>query len=188
MRIAAVALVLAAFAPSLSAQVLSPQYPGGYQPRFDEQKDRDLEEQEPSLPPYPVEAKLVRIDTGPVSAFDFFVDADSVTVGRDGVTRYTLVARSRSGATNVSYEGIHCGKFERKVYAFGREDHTWGLARRSEWESISRTDGNRQRATLAEDFFCSPSGIARSADDAVLALRRGESRQGSASEFRDRPR
>src|SRR5262249_9572485 len=127
----ALVAILAAPAP---AQVLAPQYPGGYKPQFEE--DKPWDEQKWSLPPYPVMDGLVGFDVGPASSFRFYVDPASISVGNDGVIRYTLVARSASGALNVSYEGIRCASGERKLYAFGREDKTWAPARNAEWVQI----------------------------------------------------
>jgi hypothetical protein len=164
-------IALAQFSLSAAAQVLAPQYPGGFKPQFDE--DKPFEEQQASLPAYPVAESLIRIDVGPATAFEFFVDPASVSVGKDGVIRYTLVARSSSGAMNVSYEGIRCASGERKLYAFGRADKTWAPARRSDWARISSAQVNRQHATLADEFFCPVRGAVRSDEEAVAALKRG---------------
>jgi hypothetical protein len=131
------------------------------------------QEQKAQLPAYPKPENLVQF--GVVStSFEFFVDDASVTVAQDGVVRYTLVARSSSGAMNVSFEGIRCDTHERKLYAFGRFDGTWMQARRSEWGYISRGQSGSQHAVLAGDFFCLPGGRARTAEEAVQALRLGK--------------
>jgi len=169
MRFAGVILVLLPFASV--AQVLAPQYPGGYKGNFEE--DRPWEEQKAVLPPYPKSENLIKVDVGTATSFEFFVDATAVAVGQDGVVRYTLIARSHSGAMNVSYEGIRCKTRERKLYALGRGDNTWSLARDSRWAPIIGSRANRQQATLADDFFCQFGGIARTAEEAVRALRRG---------------
>jgi hypothetical protein len=123
------------------------------------------------LPPYPKEANLLRIYVGSATPFAFLVDRASVSVGQDGIVRYTLVARSSSGATNVSYEGMRCETYESKTYAFGRSDGTWVQARNQQWSSYSRyqTDWH---LVLADDFYCSVRG-ARTAEEAVQALVRG---------------
>jgi hypothetical protein len=161
---------LAQLAGAAAAQ--DPQYPGGYRPQFEE--DKPWEEQKWALPPYPAEGDLVRFDVGNNSAFQFFVDSKSVSVDKDGVVRYTLVARSASGALNVSYEGIRCESHERKLYAFGRADRTWAQARNAEWARIAsaKTYPNNQHAVLAEEFFCPAQGGVRNTEDAIASLRR----------------
>jgi hypothetical protein len=163
---------LAVLAGPASAQVLAPQYPGGFTPQFDE--DKPWEEQKESLPPYPAQERLVAFEVGPTTSFRFFVDPASVSVGKDGVVRYTLVARSTSGASNISYEGIRCTSRERKLYAFGRADKTWAPARSAQWASIpsAKISPNNQHAALADDFFCAAGGPVRTADEAVAALKR----------------
>ena len=132
------------------------------------------EEQKTRLPPYPKPENWVPIYVSPATTFEFFVDRASVSVGQDGVVRYTLVARSSSGATNVGYEGIRCQTFERKLYAFGRFDGAWSQARDPRWVRISRGQANRQHAALAEDFFCyQQGGPVRTSEEAVQALQRG---------------
>jgi len=175
-RRAALALALAGIVGTVSAQPTVPQYPGGFKPQFDE--DKPWEEQKSSLPAYPADRDLVRFDVGPTSVFDFFVDSNSVSVGKDGVVRYTLVARSPSGALNVSYEGIRCDTRQRKLYAFGRSDKTWAQARSADWVHIpdlASAPGNHQ-AALADEFFC-VRGTAQSADAAVKALKTASRRR-----------
>ena len=160
--------MLALLAGPVSAQVLVPQYPGGYKPQFEE--DKPWEEQKWSLPAYPAVESLIGFDVDRTNSFQFFVDPASVSVGKDGVVRYTLVARSASGASNVSYEGIRCASRERRLYAFGRADKTWAPSHNSDW---ARFSFSAQHVTLADEFFCPARGAVRTAEEAVAALKRG---------------
>jgi len=125
------------------------------------------------LPAYPRPDNLARIYVGPTTIFEFYVDTTSLSVTQTGIVRYTLVARSPSGAMNVSYDGIRCDTRERRSYAFGRFDGTWMQARNLQWVPIGRTQAESQYATLADDFLCPQGGRVRSAEEAVLALKRG---------------
>jgi hypothetical protein len=125
------------------------------------------------VPSYPKPENLLRFHTGFATAFEFFVDAASVSVGRDGIVRYTLIARGESGAANVSYEGMRCLPLERKSYAFGRSDGTWSPAKLARWVPVSGTQGYQHYAALAEEFFCPMDRPVRTAGEAVRALRRG---------------
>jgi CNP1-like family protein len=140
-------------------------------PVSDDFDGKPWESQKALLPPYPKDANLIRFYVGPPLPFAFFVDPASVAVGRDGVARFALVARSTSGATNASYEGIRCETYERKVYAYGRSDESWTQARNSHWIPMTRLQAN-PHAALADDFFCSERRI-RSAEEALQALARG---------------
>ena len=138
-----------------------------------ESEGQSWDEQKPQLPPFPKEENLVRIQVDGGLSFDFFVDLESVSVGRDGVVRYTLVARSDGGATNTAYEGIRCKGRERKLYAFGRADKTWSAARNPQWALISDLPANRIQATIHDSLFCPARIIVRDAEEARMALRRG---------------
>ncbi|HET7766160.1 MAG TPA: CNP1-like family protein [Burkholderiales bacterium] len=138
----------------------------------DELEGKSWEVEKAFLPSYPKGENLVPIYVGRALPFSFFVDRVSVTVGRDGVIRYTLVARSASEATNVSYEGIRCQTYEHRVYGFGRSDGTWAQARNSQWIPIGRLSVS-PATSLADDLFCSERGRVRTTDEAQQALARG---------------
>jgi len=153
-----------------AAAIAQPVQRFDYTPDFEE---RAWEEQQAQLPPYPKQENFIRINLGDGASFDFFVDVASIGIGKDGVVRYTLVAKSSSGALNVSFEGIRCSTRERKLYGFGRADGTWAKARLSDWVTITRVQVNVQHVALADDYFCPKRGIVQSVDEAVTALRRG---------------
>ena len=129
--------------------------------------NKTWEEQKASLPPFAKTENLAPIYVGP-TAFEFLVDTTSISVNEDRAMRYTLIARSSSGAMNVSYEGIRCKTYERRLYALGRSDGAWSQARNSKWVPIR----GAQYATLADDFFCDKRGQARAAEDVVDLLKR----------------
>jgi hypothetical protein len=141
-------------------------------PLTDELEGKPWEAQKKLLPPPPKDASLIPFYVGPAIPFAFFVDRASVGVGQDGVVRYTLVARSASGAMNISYEGIRCRSSERRVYAFGGPDEAWMQSSNSQWTPIFRLSGDAQ-AVLASDFFCTERGPVRTTEEALRALARG---------------
>ena len=124
------------------------------------------------LPPFPNPSDLVRFDTGPTSSFDFFIDPKSLSVDKDQVIRFTVVAKS-AGATNIAYEGLRCPGRERKVYAYGRPDGTWREASNPDWVRISAAPGEQYRFMLYQQYFCPGRYPIRSAAEGVDALRRG---------------
>lgn len=125
-----------------------------------------------SLPDAPVAERLVEVKLAPTERYRLYVDPASLTVGSDAVVRYVAVVVSPSGARSVNFEGIRCATGERRLYAFGHSDGTWGQARGSEWKTIRR-GVNRYESTLAEEFFC-PEGVSvRTPEEAIGALRAG---------------
>jgi len=125
-----------------------------------------------NLPAPPKKENLLSFYVSPTATIDFSVDAKSLSVDKDGVVRYTLVATSRAGATNISYEGIRCQSAEKKLYAFGQSDGSWSRARRDAWDVIRESGANRQHATLALEYFCDGGGVAGKAETIVERLRR----------------
>jgi hypothetical protein len=135
--------------------------------------DKPWEEQKQQLPGYPEEKNLRQIDVGPVTSFRFFVDTESINVGIDDAVRFSLVARSDSGATNVTYEGLRCKSQERKIYALGRQDGTWVAARNPAWVGLGRQFVNPVQIVLYEDYFCPGRLIVTNLSEAVDAVKYG---------------
>lgn len=133
------------------------------------------------LPPAPKAENLLPFYVSPTATQSFAVDSKSLSVGTDGVVRYTLVSVSKGGAKNVSYEGIRCATFEKKIYAIGQDDGTWSRSRQDKWEGIVRGYANRQHAALAMDYFCSNLAVA---SDAKEMLRRLKSQDTLTGELR----
>jgi len=142
--------------------------------RADEDEERPTwQENEVQLPAFPQNEKLIPFEVSATTNNRFLIDGDSLSVGSDGVLRYTLVVVSPSGAQNISYEGMRCATGERRVYALGRADRTWSKARSDRWQTISENTLNRHYAALFSDYFCHIDVRLRDADDARRALRHG---------------
>lgn len=138
----------------------------------------EFEEEKPwvevaaQLPPYPKAENLIPFDVSAATRNRFFVDAASISVGSDGVVRYTVVVEAAGGAKNVSYEGLRCASGERRLYAYGHPDGNWSKARNAGWEPVKFRSLLSYHKALFEDHFC-PDGISvRDAEQAVQSLRR----------------
>jgi hypothetical protein len=141
---------------------------------FDEDYDdesKPWQEIAVQLPPAPKNEDLLPFYVSPTATQKFFVDAKSISVGSDNVVRYTLVSISQEGAKNISYEGIRCATFEKKVYAIGQEDGSWVRSRRNQWDGIIRGYANRQHAALAKDYFCENTTVAGKAEAIVYRIK-----------------
>jgi hypothetical protein len=125
------------------------------------------------LPEYPKPDNLMEFYVSAATANKFFVDAKSLSVGADGVVRYTVVVRAPGGANNVSFEGIRCQTRERRLYAFGRADGTWAGARGKEWVGIRPGGPSGYQAVLSKEYFCPGGTPIYRAEEGVEALRRG---------------
>ena len=148
----------------------------GAQPKTDweeKQEARDWKEIELKLPALPKADALIEFFVSSATSFKFFVDPLSLSVGADGVVRYTLVARSPSGAENVSYEGIRCGGAGLyRVYAFGNGG-AWSKSTLAEWRQIEPREVQRWRNELRGRYFCPHGAPIFTAAEGLDALRRG---------------
>lgn len=126
-------------------------------------------EEKLALPAYPGARDLIEFSAGPTSEFRFFIDPASLSVGADRVVRFTLIARSPTGAETVSYEGIRCASSEVRLYAIGR-DGAWAR-RTGEWRKFQA--GQRWHYVLADEYFCPLQAAIGNRDEGLDALRRG---------------
>ena len=137
----------------------------------EEQEKLNWKEGDVRLPPYPRDADLIEFAVSSGTSFRFFVDAASLSVGQDGVVRYTLVARSPSGASTVSYEGIRCNSKSYKVFAQGAGG-AWS-PRQSDWRFIEAKTIQRWHNVLYFEYLCPRHRPIETAAEGVEALRRG---------------
>ncbi len=120
---------------------------------FDEDK-KPWKEIGSKIPPYPRPENLVPFEGGGASPHRFFIDAQSLSIGEDGVVRYTLLVRTAGGATNVSFEGMRCETREQKYYALGRADGSWMRARDPQWRRLVTQSVNRHHDVLYAEVLC----------------------------------
>lgn len=148
-------------------------------PTYIEENEGFVEEQwkeaEVALPAFPAEADLVEFYVGPTQTSRFFIDSSSLSVGQDGVIRYTLVTKTPGGARNIVYEGLRCATREKRLYAMGHADQTWTRPRRSDW---SRIGGGAGRISAVHDqllkvYFCANGAKVLKPEDAIALLKRG---------------
>lgn len=125
------------------------------------------------LPTFPRQENLARVQGGSASPHSFFVDTSSISVGDDGVVRYTAVTRTEGGATNVTYEGMRCETREGKLYATGHADGTWTRARDTSWQRIVLRDLKPYTFYLYQEVFCPSRTQPTPLWDAVNALKTG---------------
>lgn len=119
-----------------------------------------------ALPAYPRERELMEFEGAPTSELRFFIDPASISV-QDRVVRYTLVARSSTGTTNVSFEGMRCETGEVRIYALGREGG-W-LRSSADWRRIRPG----WHSVLYREYFCPQREPIASAREGIDSLRRG---------------
>jgi hypothetical protein len=146
----------------------------GFSALFDDEFDeKPWEEIEVQLPAFPETENLIPFKVGAITDTRFLIDEKSISVGSDEVIRYTLVVISSLGAQNISFEGMRCTTWERRVYAFGRADRTWSKARSNKWGRV-QGGSNSHHVALIADYFCAIGQKSiMTPEEAVRALRYG---------------
>jgi len=129
------------------------------------QEPEPWKEAEVALPPNFSTDKLVTVDIEDRSSFTYGIDPDTLSVGADGVVRYVFVARSRSGAVNVLYEGVRCDAAEVKVYGrWDPDSEKWRTSSTDEWQAMDTRGSTRRALKLAQTGLCdgrAPNGSPR---------------------------
>jgi hypothetical protein len=134
-------------------------------------KDTSWKEGETTLPPWPKDGDLVEFQVDdPSSPFRQYIDGRNITVGRDGAVRYTLVIESRSGARNVSFEGLRCtpqGSF--RIFAYGSNGRF--VETDDEWRKIQGLPNDKIHRDLHKLILCIPRKFKpRSKKDMIRAM------------------
>jgi outer membrane murein-binding lipoprotein Lpp len=120
-----------------------------------DRKSNWVENKVDALPPLPQDANLLPFDVSGNTPLHFAIDRNSLTVGDDGVVRYTVVVTSPSGARNVNYEGIRCDTYEWRQYAGLNADHDgWDTTVANGFTRIENGTLNAYQAALYQDYFC----------------------------------
>lgn len=159
-ELAALAL-LAGMACGASAQILSDEPPPWV-------------ESETVLPTLLRTAGLIPIAIQGTS-LRFGIDPQSVSVGKDGVIRYVVVATSASGALNAMQEGVRCMTRQVKTYARYSASSGWRAAEGADWRPLTTgVAATRHSAVIAGSGLCgydADPGQVRSAAQVLKDLR-----------------
>ena len=138
-------LVCALLLAGCAAKTQAPAATGGE----DSWKEADT----PTPPAYSV-TRLLPIDGIRGSSLTFGVDPTTLSIGQDGVVRYVMIARSTTGAHNVSFEGIRCSTAEIKIYARVNAAGNWERVKSADWSSMWDAREPRYALQLARQGVC----------------------------------
>jgi len=122
-------------------------------------KDLPWKERSLELPAWPRSSRLqeVEITYGGGGGNRYFIDLDALSVGDDGVVRYTVVIGE--GGNNVYYEGIRCETRTYTTYAYGTGLRTFSEIEQRDWQYPDKRGWAAYRAELMEAYFCGEYGI-----------------------------
>lgn len=123
----------------------------------------------PPPPAFQVD-NTVGVDVDARGSLRYGVDPATLSIGKDGVVRYVMVARSPSGAMTAMYEGIRCGTGEYKLYA-RYNDARWSPVASPEWRSLFDTARVKYPLAFARQGGCDNKAPPTSVYDMVRKLK-----------------
>jgi CNP1-like family len=173
---AALSTVFAVGSALAAAECNTRKYYECYEYEESEDEKKVWQEEKVTPPAAPDMDKLIPFEVSVANANRFLVDPASVSVGKDGVVRFTVVIESSGGARTVNYEGLRCKTRERRLYAFGQPDGSWIESKGSSWILMQKQQHkmvNAYPAVLAYEYFCLDMEPPPSAEVAVERLRTG---------------
>jgi hypothetical protein len=130
--------------------------------------DPDWKEADTPPPPAFDLSRLVPFDVSVNSPMKWGIDPQAMTIGKDSVVRYVVVAQSPSGVMNAMYEGIRCATGDYKTYARFNKDSGWNTVAQPQWQPFLGTYAHR----LARQGVCTDSAPAQSVRDVVQTMRK----------------
>lgn len=133
--------------------------------------DPDWKEVDAPAPPEFDLKRLVAVDVPVGGELKFGVDPATITIGKDWVVRYVLVASSPSGNINAMYEAIRCATGEFKTYARRTGDGPWSIALQPNWRSMQDNQPSRHAWRLAKQGACTGRAPASSVGEIVQSLK-----------------
>jgi hypothetical protein len=127
------------------------------------------EDSAPTVPAFEIK-RLVPFEVAANSPLQWGVDPQTMTIGKDDIVRYVVVAQSPSGVVNAMYEAIRCGTGEWKTYARYNQDSGWTNASEPKWQPL-RGGPSPHAARLASQGVCTGNAAAGSVREIVQNVR-----------------
>jgi hypothetical protein len=129
----------------------------------------DWSEAEAPPPPAFDLSRLISVDVDAQGSLRYGIDPATITIGKDGVVRYVMVARSPGGAMTAMYEGLRCGTAEYKLYA-RFNDSRWSPTATPQWRSLFESTRIKYPLALARQGGCDNKAPPTSVHDMVRQL------------------
>jgi hypothetical protein len=126
------------------------------------------------FPKAPQDATLQKVPVTGGSTLNFFVDLSSISRAGNALVRYTLVARSPQGPSNISYEGLDCKQDSWHIYGiWSASTQRWIPNTSTDWRLVNAGGFTRIHAVLDSDYLCREQLAAGSVADIVARLKQG---------------
>lgn len=113
--------------------------------------------------------RLVDVSVDAQGNLRYGIDPASLNIGKDGVVRYVMVARSTTGAMTAMYEGLRCTTGEYKLYARYNVDR-WTPVSEPKWQSLWESTRTKHPLAFARQGGCDSKAPPTSTQDVVRRL------------------
>ena len=144
-------------------------------------------ERKTELPPLPAPDALHPVNlTYSETGYNYYIDTNSLSLGDDGIFRYTIVIETPSGARNVLHEGVRCATDEFKTYAYGSRQGKF-RPMRSPWKTLRsapRRGALSFRPLLSEEVLCHHLGGQATVKQVLRQLNDGPDKRPEAGSYR----
>jgi len=131
------------------------------------------------IPGFPNKADLLKIDIDKAdSPFVYFIDTQSLKTNSDGISLYTVVIESSTGARNVLFEGLRCRTSDVRSYAYGTQNKLVAYSK-SNWRPVQETGAMIHQFSLLKYYLCDDLGNPYSKEDAIRQIKYAENFQDS---------
>jgi hypothetical protein len=115
--------------------------------------------------------RLVPFEVSANSPLQWGFDPQTMTIGKDDIVRYVVVAQSPSGVVNAMYEAIRCGTGEWKTYARYNKDSGWTNVSDPKWQPL-QGGPSPHAARLARQGVCTGNAAASSVREILQSMRK----------------
>ena len=96
------------------------------------------------------------------------LDPASLSIGKDGIVRYVVVAVSQSGNINAMYEGIWCLKGDVKTYARFGSDGKWNPVDDAQWLPLNGNQRSMHALAIARQGACDGRAATASSPEVMI--------------------
>ena len=115
--------------------------------------------------------RAINIEAMPGSRMNWFIDPKTITIDKDSVVRYVVIATSNTGAQNAMYEGILCAQNTYKIYARAVGDGGWRAVVNAEWKNLRDAPALSHERMIAQIYMCENASRPRSVESVIRRLR-----------------
>jgi len=111
-----------------------------------------------ALPPVPVAENLLPLQSQWFDgSYEYLLDGQSLTIGTDGVVRYTVVIRPSNGKQHVIHEGLRCETWRARVYGVGSGNRLRPVT--ADWQQLVNDGPYVYRRVLHDDYLCNQDDV-----------------------------